>query len=193
MHTGYVSVRNGLLALLEEGPKHGFQLKKELEERTGALWQVNVGQVYTTLRRLERDGLVVADGTPSGSHADDQRPYRLTEDGRREVEEWFATPRPREAPDRDELVVKVTLALELDHDVTAVIDDQRRVTTEALQRHTRAKARSDEADLARLFAVDATIAQIDAELRWLDLCQARLAQRATTSPRTQRPRRGGAR
>ncbi|HMX66030.1 MAG TPA: PadR family transcriptional regulator, partial [Microthrixaceae bacterium] len=54
-----MSVRNGLLALLASNPRHGYELKKELEERTGSLWELNVGQVYTTLSRLERDGLVV--------------------------------------------------------------------------------------------------------------------------------------
>ena len=53
-----MSVRNGLLALLTTGPRHGYELKKELEDRTGSLWELNVGQVYTTLSRLERDGLV---------------------------------------------------------------------------------------------------------------------------------------
>ena len=184
-----MSVRSGLLALLTEGPKHGFQLKKELEERTGALWQVNVGQVYTTLGRLERDGLVVAEGV---ADSDEHRPFRLTDAGRREVGEWFGTPRPRVLPDRDELVVKLTLAVELGHDADTVIDDQRRATTEALQQFTRTKAAADEADLARLFALDAAIAQIEAELRWLEICQARLAARATGSrPTSRQTRRGG--
>jgi DNA-binding PadR family transcriptional regulator len=191
-----VSVRNGLLALLVEGPKHGFQLKKELEERTGALWQVNVGQVYTTLGRLERDGLVVAEGhtgVGAGGGSDDHRPYRITDVGRTEVDAWFDAPRPRDLPDRDELVVKLTLAVELGRDVVAVIEDQRRTTTEALQRHTRAKARSDEADLARLFALDSAIAQLDAELRWLDLCQARLADRSGARRSAPTRPRGGRR
>ncbi|MDH4147522.1 MAG: PadR family transcriptional regulator, partial [Acidimicrobiia bacterium] len=54
-----MSIRHGLLALLSEGPKYGAQLRTEFEERTGATWPLNVGQVYTTLSRLERDGLVV--------------------------------------------------------------------------------------------------------------------------------------
>ncbi len=56
-----MSVRHALLALLSEGPKYGLQLREEFEMRTGEVWPLNVGQVYTTLQRLERDGLVESD------------------------------------------------------------------------------------------------------------------------------------
>jgi DNA-binding PadR family transcriptional regulator len=56
-----MSVRHALLALLSEGPKYGLQLREEFEARTGDVWPLNVGQVYTTLQRLERDGLVESD------------------------------------------------------------------------------------------------------------------------------------
>jgi len=198
-----MSVRNGLLALLTTGPRHGYELKKELEERTGSLWELNVGQVYTTLSRLERDGLVteddaaghggVVDDAPKGA-GQDQRQYSLTDAGRAEVGEWFAAPRLRSAPDRDELVIKLTIAASLDGqrsidggriDLDEIIDAQRAATTEALQTYTRLKARADGDDLARLFALDAVIAQIDGELRWLDQCQQRRdALRSTRRPST---------
>ncbi len=57
-----MSVRHALLALLSEGPKYGRRLRQEFEVRTGEMWPLNVGQVYTTLQRLERDGLVESDG-----------------------------------------------------------------------------------------------------------------------------------
>ena len=56
-----MSVRHALLALLSEGPKYGLQLRQEFEAKTGEVWPLNVGQVYTTLQRLERDGLVESD------------------------------------------------------------------------------------------------------------------------------------
>lgn len=172
-----MSVRNGLMALLSSGSRHGYELKKELEERTGSLWALNVGQVYTTLSRLERDGLVTETSpAPGATDPQDQRQYTLTETGRREVDEWFSTPRTRPAPDRDELVIKLTLAASLDDvDVDAVIDAQRVATTEELQRYTRLKAATGVTDVARLFALDAVVAQIDGELRWLQQCQQRYA------------------
>jgi len=51
-----MSERHALLALLGEGPKHGFRLRQEFEERTGDFWPLNAGQVYTTLQRLGRAG-----------------------------------------------------------------------------------------------------------------------------------------
>ena len=178
-----MSVRNGLLALLASNPRHGYELKKELEERTGSLWELNIGQVYTTLSRLERDGLVVeVDGAHPSSGPQDQRQYALTDAGRQVVREWFAEPRSRPSPDRDELVIKLTIAAGLDGsaglgvDLDEVIDAQRVVTTEELQRYTRLKAAAAPDDVARLFALDAVTAQIEAELRWLDQCQQRYGQ-----------------
>ncbi len=170
-----MSVRNGLLALLTSQDRHGYELKKELEERTGSLWELNVGQVYTTLSRLERDGLVAEAGA-AGTGAQDQRLFTLTDAGRTEVADWFERPRTRPAPDRDELVIKLTLAASLDDiDLDGVIDAQQVATTEELQRYTRHKASADPGDLARLFALDAVIAQIDGELRWLEQCRQRHA------------------
>lgn len=170
-----MSVRHGLLALLGASNRHGYELRKELEERTGSLWELNVGQVYTTLGRLERDGLVVEVGhARSPGSGPDQRQWALTEAGRTELRGWFGSPRRRSAPDRDELVIKLTLAassegVELDD----VIDAQRAATTEDLQRYTRLKATTEPDDTPRLFALDAVIGQIDAELRWLEQCQQR--------------------
>lgn len=173
-----MSVRNGLLALLTSGRRHGYELKKELEERTGSLWELNVGQVYTTLSRLERDGLVrEVDVAGGASGAQDQRQYALTDEGREEVRAWFAEPRLRAAPDRDELVIKLTVAASLEGSgvvaVDDVIDAQQVATTEELQRYTRLKASADPDDVGRLFALDAVIAQIDGELRWLEQCRQR--------------------
>ena len=91
-----MSIRHGLLALLERGPSHGYQLRAEFDAATGATWPLNVGQVYTTLDRLERDGLVAQDGEPD---ADGRIAYRITDAGRAGADATgFAlrsAPRPR--------------------------------------------------------------------------------------------------
>src|SRR5688572_32815868 len=103
-----MSVRHALLALLYDGPKYGLQLRQEFEAGTGEVWPLNVGQVYTTLQRLERDGLVESeDGDGS------QRSYRLTVEGSEELAEWLRTPPDMSSPPRDELVIKVLVALRL--------------------------------------------------------------------------------
>src|SRR3954454_4170482 len=98
-----MSVRHALLALLSEGPKYGLQLRDEFEMRTGEVWPLNVGQVYTTLQRLERAGSGAADG---GDEAAPQKPFRIPAGGPTELDTWLRTP-SADAPPRDELVIKV--------------------------------------------------------------------------------------
>jgi len=166
-----VSVRYGLLALLAEAPTHGYQLKTAFERRTGGSWVLNIGQVYTTLQRLERDGLVAAIGDD-----DERRAYRITDAGREALEGWFASPVVPEGPARDELTIKVLLAVAAgDVDVTDVLQRQRRASIEQLQAYTRRKARADPArDVAFLILLDALIFRTEAEVRWLDACEARI-------------------
>src|SRR4029453_7250040 len=104
-----MSVRHALLALLSEGPKYGLQLRSEFEDRTGEVWPLNVGQVYTTLQRLERDGLG-ASGRDSGDGGP-QKGFPTPPAGAAELAAWLRTPPPDPAPPRDELVIKVLVAL----------------------------------------------------------------------------------
>ena len=179
-----MSVRYSLLVLLDARPTHGYGLKTEFEAATGDVWPLNVGQVYTTLARLERDGLVTA-----GTDADGQKIYAITEAGRGEVRRWFETPVAREAVPRQELAIKLVLAMRsAATDVTDVVQRQRVATMRSLQEVTRLKADAEaDGDLAWLLTLDALVFQAEAEARWLDLCEARLAreraQRAAPLPR----------
>src|SRR5271168_1385128 len=105
-----MSVRHALLALLSEGPKYGLQLRLEFEARTGEVWPLNVGQVYTTLQRLERDGLVESDDTDDPGP---QRCFRITVEGDQELSSWLRTPPDLSLPPRDELVIKVLVAIRM--------------------------------------------------------------------------------
>jgi DNA-binding PadR family transcriptional regulator len=181
-----MSVRHSLLALLERGPMYGYGLKSEFEAATGQMWPLNVGQVYTTLARLERDGLVKAD-----VEADDQKVYRLTGAGRAALDAWFVGAVSREAAPRQELAIKLIFAVRSPSaDVGQVIQTQRAATMRSLQELTRLKADSgtgDElaAELAWTLTLDGLLFQGEAEIRWLDLCEARLAGTApgsTTAP-----------
>jgi DNA-binding PadR family transcriptional regulator len=167
-----VSVRHGLLALLAEGPSYGYQLRTRLEARTGATWPLNIGQVYTTLSRLERDGLVEA------ADEDGQSTYRITEAGRAGVAAWFTSPVERPAPARDELAIKLALAIGSPMaDVRQVVQVQRSATVRAMQELTRLKADADaDADLAWTLVLDALVFQAEAEIRWLDHCEAQVAR-----------------
>jgi DNA-binding PadR family transcriptional regulator len=187
-----VSVRNALLALLEQGPRYGYQLRVEFEHRTGGTWPLNVGQVYTTLARLERDGLVEGRGSDGEGHV----MYAVTAAGRHEVVSWFTSPVARTQPPREELAIKLALAVSVPGvDVGKVIQQQRTATMTALQDYTRLKRRNtgDEAqeqaqELAWGLVLDSLVFNAEAEIRWLDHCEARLrraaADRATAPSAT---------
>nr|MDT0661399.1 PadR family transcriptional regulator [Micromonospora sp. DSM 115978] len=179
-----MSIRHGLLALLERGPMYGYQLRSAFEESTAATWPLNIGQVYTTLARLERDELV----RPLPENDGGQRPYEITNAGRAELALWFSSPISRTDRPRDELAIKLALAITTPGvDVRAVVQTQRSATMRALQEFTRLKVRDDRpGDLAWRLVLDALVFQAEAEVRWLDHCESSLArhQPATTSTTT---------
>jgi len=171
-----VSVRHALLALLREGPRYGLQLREEFEARTGEVWPLNVGQVYTTLQRLERDGLVDSDGTGEDGP---QKAYRITADGVRELDAWLRTPPDLTAPPRDELVIKVLVAVRLPGvDVHEVVQVHRRYLVQLMQQWTRLKEDEAEFDLGLALVVDAELFRLDALVRWLDAADGRLKRAA---------------
>jgi DNA-binding PadR family transcriptional regulator len=165
------SIGMSLLAILDEGATYGLQLKNEFEARTGGVWPLNVGQVYTTLSRLERDGFVDARDADHG-----QRFYEITPTGRARLSEWFDRPIPTTPPSRDELVLKLVMALgRRTGDPQDVIQGERRAAVELLQEYTRLKREPPSgADLGWLFLLDSLIFQTEARVRWLDACEARL-------------------
>ena len=166
-----MTVRHALLALLSEGPKYGLQLRQEFEARTGEVWPLNVGQVYTTLQRLERDGLVESDGAGEDGP---QKGFRITEAGAEELAEWLRTP-DMASPPRDELVIKVLVALRVPGvDIGELIQVHRRHLVELMQQYTRLKQDAAEHDLALALAVDAELFRLDAVVRWLDAADGRL-------------------
>ena len=174
-----MSVKHALLALLEQQPMYGYQLRVEFEQRTGTTWPLNVGQVYTTLTRLERDGHVESAGSDTDGHV----VYRITAQGRDEVAAWFTTPVPRTQPPRDELAIKLALAVTTPGvDIGTVIQQQRSATMAALQDYTRLKRRAatgeEPADLAWSLVLDSLVFAAEAEVRWLDHCEARLRRAA---------------
>src|SRR5215470_3478154 len=174
-----MGVRHALLALLSEEPKYGLQLREEFEARTGEVWPLNVGQVYTTLQRLERDGLVESEGVDEGP----QKAFQITDSGAAELADWLRTPPDLSSPPRDELVMKVLMAIRLSGtDVHEVIQAHRRYLVQLMQEWTRIKEGGDEGDLNLALAVDAELFRLDSLVRWLDSVDARLKRAAAEGP-----------
>jgi len=191
-----VSVRQGMLALLAEQPMHGYQLRQQFELRTGGTWPLNIGQVYTTVQRLVRDGLVEPVPESADDAADVDR-FRLTAAGRAEIADWWRTPVDRGAPARDELVIKLALAVTApDIDARDVIQAQRTETMRALRDYTRLKGTlpgtadgggASSRDLAWSLVLDNLIFAAEAEVRWLDHVEARVSRRDGLRPASPGP------
>jgi DNA-binding PadR family transcriptional regulator len=175
-----LSIRHALLGLLSEGPKYGLQLREEFEAATGEVWPLNIGQVYTTLQRLERDGFV-----ESAGHGSDgpQKGFRITPDGAEELARWLRTPPDLSSPPRDELVIKVLVAVRLSHtDPHEVVQTHRRYLVELMQQWTRIKEEEAASDLNLALVIDAELYRLDAVIRWLDATDSRLIRAAAGPP-----------
>ncbi|MEU4238548.1 PadR family transcriptional regulator [Actinoplanes sp. NPDC026619] len=192
-----MSIRHAMLALLSEGPKYGLQLREEFEARTGEVWPLNVGQVYTTLQRLERDHLVESDDEADPGP---QKSFRITAGGAEELAGWLHTPPDLASPPRDELIIKILVAVRLPGaDVHEIIQTHRRHLVELMQQWTRLKDEEGDLDLGLALVVDAELYRLDSVVRWLDTADGRLKRAAAEPPAPAREaapqirRRAGAR
>lgn len=164
-----MGLKEGLLCLLADGDSHGYELKGRLEAATGDTWQINIGQVYTTLQRLERDGLVV-----HADSGDGRVVYSLTEAGRLAAVGWMETPVDLAVAGRDEISLKILLAVQSGvDDPFRVIERQRGATMALLQDYTALKVDDDD-NIGWLVYLDRLVFSAEAELRWLDKVESRL-------------------
>jgi DNA-binding PadR family transcriptional regulator len=166
-------MRFPLLALLAGGPAHGYELKTQLEQRFGSvLPPLNAGQIYTTLSRLQRDGLVDDDAVAQNGRPN-KRVYRLTAEGQSELDRWVAdaTPSPRL---KDDFFMKLVLARASGiADPLQLIDRQRGAYLQALRELDDVAASLDGDDTAALLVEGAAL-HLEADLKWLDLCERRM-------------------
>lgn len=192
-----MSVKHAILGILASSPRHGYELKTEFEERLGDLWKLNVGQIYTTLDRLEAESLVEPEGETPASKTE-KRVYRITEAGIAEFEAWRNRPlklEPRTL--RDELFVKLAFMEEGDAEaVFALFQSQHSIYMSQLMHLTNRKVQieqeakfglqkaKDEAEkraierqrTLKLMLLDVAIFHTEADLRWLQHSEKRLKE-----------------
>ncbi|MFV2022806.1 PadR family transcriptional regulator [Micromonospora sp. LOL_023] len=173
------AVRWGLLALFADGPKYGYQLRTELEGRTGGSWAVNIGQIYTTLDRLVRDGHV----RTAGNNEDGRELFTITDQGRRSLDTWYMTPIAGSDRPRSELAIKLAMAIgDPGVDITLVVQKQRTESMRQMRDYTDLRRHADEGeDVTWLLLLDHLIFALESEIRWLDHAEATVLRR-------QRPR-----
>lgn len=173
-----MSIRNGLLAILTQQPRSTYQLKKAFEMATGKTWILNIGQVSTTLSRLERDGLIEKNlncGAENGI-------WQLTESGIAAATQWWTLPPLQELGNRSELVIKLAIAFTLPNvDIKAVIEAQKASLMSYLHDLVHTQSKLTSSDLMASLIIEQQIFTAEANLRWLDLVLARSASDKTES------------
>ena len=177
-----MSIGHVLLGVLAAGPAHGYELKREHDQRFPSAKPLAFGQVYATLARLERDGLVEA-AESSQEGGPERTAYAITSAGERALAEWLAEPEPAGPYPADDLVRKTVTALRTGADATVYLQRQRQSHLRRmrelieLQQHTR--------DAGARIAVDHAISHLDADLRWLETAAERVErERRTTTGRS---------
>jgi len=169
-----MSVSHALLGLLEDGPSHGYDLKRFYDARFADVWPIKFGQVYATLARLERDGLVSLEGERPGQ-GPDRKLYAITDDGSRLFDSWVLEPEPAKPHIQSVLFMKVVLALLSGRPARAFLEMQRAQHQERMRELTRLKM---EGSVADALLADYALFHLEADLRWIDAAQARLKRLA---------------
>jgi len=162
-----LSLKFGVLGLLQEEPLHGYEVKNRFEAMLGGTWDVNIGQIYTTLQRLERDGLI----RPVGGRGDRGKLlYELLPEGQQALNQWLAEPDSGPQQLHEEIYVKLLLATRIANgDLQGLLARQKRTYLQRLRDLNRLeeRARRDgRIDLARL--VRGALLHTEADLKWMD-------------------------
>ncbi|MFD1833072.1 PadR family transcriptional regulator [Streptomyces desertarenae] len=169
-----MSIGHTLLGLLETGPRHGYDLKRAFDERFGHDRPLHYGQVYSTMSRLLKNGLVEVEGVEPGEGPERKR-YAITDAGVTDVADWLGRPERPEPYLQSTLYTKVVLALLTGRDAAELLDIQR---TEHLRLMRELTQRKRSGDLADQLICDHALFHLEADLRWLELTAARLDQLA---------------
>ena len=163
-----MSLKHSILAVLTLGDCHGYQIRQEIESRTGQTYDINIGQIYSTLERLQRDGYVTA----NKQNSEGQITYSITVSGKSEANDWLNAPVSQSTPVKNELAIKLALAVTIPGvNTERILQLQRISALQNLQTLTTAKMATnplDSNDLAWQLILDSQIFSLESELRWLD-------------------------
>ncbi|WP_407550154.1 PadR family transcriptional regulator [Streptomyces sp. Pv4-95] len=165
-----MSIGHTLLGLLESGPRHGYDLKRAFDEHFGQDRPLHYGQVYSTMSRLLKNGLVEVDAVEAGAGPERKR-YAITDAGVTDVAQWLTRPEKPEPYLQSTLYTKIVLALMTGRDAAELLDTQR---SEHLRLMRGLTERKRTGDLADQLICDHALFHLEADLRWLELTAARL-------------------
>jgi len=165
-----MAIQYALLGLLQEEPRHGYELKQTFDRVLSPQRPLPFGQVYASLSRLERDGRVALDGVERADGPDRKR-YTITDAGRTALRTWLAQPLNPEPHLQTDLYLKVVLAILLDQPLEELLDTQRRSHLARMRELTTLRR---SAPLATALLADYATYHLEADLRWLEMTTARV-------------------
>jgi DNA-binding PadR family transcriptional regulator len=170
-----LSVRNAILGLLAQKPRHGYELHAAFSAVSGATWDVKPAQIYTTLERLEESGLVQTASDLGEGREPERRIYAITHDGREALKDWFADGVPT-GHQRDEFYVKLMVGLVSgEADPARIIQTQRARLYQDLHDATAQRdSYNPRTEMAQILLLDKAIMHLEADLRWLDMIEMRM-------------------
>ncbi len=167
-------LKHAILGLLAEKPRHGYDIKNEFEKMLGHTWKLNIGQVYSTLARLERDNLVKSEEIPQDC-LPDRKVYSLTDAGREELKAWFGEPSRPPARFKVDFFLKLLVAQRAEPSgLLPMIWQQRQVYLQAIADMNALLIKTDDEEM-RLLA-EGLLLHLDADMKWLDLCEETLSK-----------------
>jgi len=174
-----MSVKHAILGLLCQKPMHGYELKNAFDETFGPLWDLNFGQIYTTLERLEKDDFVNQDKVVVQFDRPDKKIYSITKKGQSEFKGWLKRPIKKIRGLKDEFFIKLLFSEELSSGETLnLINEQRKLYFKLMADLTRIKTELDQKERARtILLLDAGILHTEADLKWLDICEEEIKRR----------------
>jgi DNA-binding PadR family transcriptional regulator len=161
---GPMSTQHAILGLMEGTPRHGYDLKRSYDELFAEMRPLRFSQIYATLARLERDGLVeLVDG--ENGQGPERKTYAITSDGVTDLEQWFQEPEPAQSPIDSTLFLKVTMALLSGRPARKILERQRSLHNARMRELTKAKTSATDAEATLL---DYALFHLEADLRWMD-------------------------
>lgn len=173
-----MTVKHALLALLDHRATYGYQLHGLMEETLGNPWSINVGQIYSTLSRLERDGLVERRQGGQDEKDKDRKIYEITEKGKDELVRWLQIPLSRDDRIRRIIYTKFVLS-RLSGSITPeeMLQIQRRTLLSEMHELTRLRSEADpKSDIYWILLLENSILHLEADLHWLDFCESGLVE-----------------
>lgn len=175
-----MSVKHGLLGLLARKPQNGYELKNAFDEIAGGFWDVNFGQIYTTIDRLVKDGLVVS--SAEGDEGVERKVYQITTEGIKEFKDWLDKPSAKIRPLRDEVFVKLAFMYPFDGDaILQLLAEQRQLYLAKMAELTSKKylltRNKDSRDILMTdLLLDAALFHAEADVKWIEHCEAKLRE-----------------